>query len=70
MSQVPYRLPPSRPGSKIGLSYVDVVCVYGGRGGLGVEVLILSEGVRIVSTCFVSVWGSGVRSSTSSSVKI
>ena len=57
--------------SKIGLSYVNVVCVYGGRGGgVGLEVLkCFSEGVRIMSTCCVSVCVGEVRFSTSPSVK-
>ena len=43
------------------ISYVNVVCVYGGReGGWGSEVLkCFVRGVRIFSTCFVCVCGGG-----------
>ena len=59
------------PESKIGLSYVNVVCVYGraGKGGVGVRgfKLFRQRGVRIFSICFVCVCGGegGVRFSTS-----
>ena len=47
------------PESKIGLSYVNVVCVYGGRGGGGVEVLkCFVRGVRIFLLA-LCVWGGG-----------
>ena len=58
------------PESKTGLSYVNVVCVYGGRGGGG-----RLEVFQIFSACFVCVCacvcagGGGVRFSTSPSVK-
>ena len=45
------------PESKIGFSYVNVVCVYGGGGeGVGVRGFkMFSQMVRIFSTCFVCV---------------
>ena len=47
------------PESKIGLSYVNVVCVYGGRGGGGLEVLkCFVRGGQIFFYLFC-VWGGG-----------
>ena len=49
------------PESKIGLSYVNVVCVYGGRGG-GVEVLkCFVRGVRnfLLALCVCRGGGQG-----------
>ena len=50
---------------QIGLSYVNLVCIYGGREGgwgWGLEVLkcFVRGGVRFFSTCFVCVCGVGV----------
>ena len=51
--------------AEIGLSYVNVVCVYGGTGGGGgLEVFkCFVRGVRIFSSCFVCVcvWGGQVQ---------
>ena len=57
------------PQSKIGLSYINVVCVYGGRGGGGGGLEVLKGlGGHLLCVC-VCVEGGGVRFSTSPSVK-
>ena len=60
------------PESQIGLSYVDVVCLYGGRGGEGVGLEVLKCFVRVGQNFFyllcVCLWGV-FRLSISPSVK-
>ena len=49
------------PERKIGLSYVNVVCVYGGRGGVGVRGLKMfcQRGQNFFCLLYVCVWGGG-----------
>ena len=57
------------PESKIGLSYVNVVCVYGGRGGGGGLKCFVRGGQNFFYLLCVCQGVGGERFSTSPSVK-